>query len=455
MADIQDASFRDPDGFLFERDGILYRQINRGYRETFEALEQSGLLRDLIDRGLLVSHRDIDEPGITADADRVIQPQRLPVISYPYEWSFSQLKDAALLTLQIQELALDAGFSLKDASAYNIQFFEGRPLFIDTLSFEPLPEDRPWVAYRQFCQHFLAPLALMANTDIALQQLLRSNIDGIPLDLASKLLPLKTRFRFSLLVHIHLHARSQARHADKAITRKAKFSTHAFRALLDNLKSTIAKLQWRAEGTEWGNYYEANHNYEADNLEIKSAMVEQHVAQVAPQRVWDLGANTGRFSAVAAAHSQSVCAWDIDPACVEQHYLDLKKAGSTNIYPLLLDLANPSPAIGWANRERMSLRERGGVDLVLALGLVHHLAISNNLPLDRVAAFLADMGSNLVIEFVPKSDSQVQRLLRNREDIFVDYHREGFEQSFSACFDILSAEEIGDSGRILYRLSAR
>src|SRR5215216_6396727 len=208
------ASFRDPSGFLFARDGVLYRQVNRKYEQEYTRLMESGLYDKLVKAGLLVSHVEVDHaPAEAALAYKIIQPERVPFISYPYEWSFGQLKDAALATLSIQRRALKVGMSLKDASAYNIQFVRGKATLIDTLSFEIYKEGQPWVAYRQFCQHFLAPLALMATRDIRLNQLLRVYIDGIPLDLASELLPGKTRLNFGLLTHVHLHASAQKRYS--------------------------------------------------------------------------------------------------------------------------------------------------------------------------------------------------------------------------------------------------
>jgi ribosomal protein L11 methylase PrmA len=456
MSEILDASFRDPSGFLFEIEGRLYRMVNKVYQNTFEALEESGLFQALIKKQLLVPHSRADTPSATDSAYCVIEPQRLPFISYPYEWSFSQLKDAALLTLRIQSIAMEHGFSLKDASAYNVQFLQGKPIFIDTLSFESLPEGKPWIAYRQFCQHFLAPLALMAKTDISLQQLLRNNIDGIPLQLASKLLPFGTGLRFSLLVHIHLHARSQKSHADKIIRVEQSFSLHSFKAVLDSLRTAINKLVWLPKGTEWDDYYEANNNYESRSLELKETLVRDILAEVKPQTVWDLGANTGRFSKIAAELSEIVCAWDIDPACVEKMYLSLRQESQQqNIYPLLLDLSNPSPAIGWANKERFSFVERGGADLVMVLGLIHHLVISNNVPMRKLAAFFATIAKHIIIEFIPKEDSQVIKLLSTREDIFPEYERQHFERDFGDYFSIQKSTNIDGSARTLYLMSRK
>ncbi|MDJ0788317.1 MAG: SAM-dependent methyltransferase [Myxococcota bacterium] len=457
------SSFRDPSGHLFHSDGTLFRQVNDVYRPSFELLESSGLLDALVSEGLLVPHEEVStslapEPG----AYKVLRPEPLAFISYPYEWCFSQLRDAALLTLALQKRALAHGMILKDASAYNVQFRRGRPVFIDTLSFEAYEEGTPWVAYRQFCQHFLAPLALMAHTDVRLSQLLRIHIDGIPLDLASRLLPRLTRMRFSLLVHIHLHARSQQRHADSAAAgadesqehRSAKVSAAGMQGLVESLESAVRKLSWRPAGTEWGDYY-TDTNYSEEAQSHKAELVGKMLDRVAPKSVWDLGANTGVYSRIAAAHADQVVSWDIDPAAVEKNYQQVREEEEREFLPLLLDLTNPSAGIGWANRERATVADRGPADVAMALAVVHHLAISNNTPLDDVASYLAQLGRHVVIEFVPKSDSQVKRLLQTREDVFPHYTREGFEQAFEQHFQLVESAPVRESERRLYLYERR
>jgi hypothetical protein len=449
------ASFRDPSGFLFTSEGILYRQVNQAYQENYTQLMDSGLYEKLVNSGLLVPHQEVDiEPAVPGKAFNVIQPKRLDFISYPYEWSFSQLKDAALTTLKIQKIALKFGMSLKDSSAYNIQFNQGRPVLIDTLSFEVYQEGKPWIAYRQFCQHFLAPLSLMAYTDVRLEQLLRVYIDGVPLDLASRLLPARTRLVIPLLLHIHMHASSQKRYASKTVDTSRQVNRTALLGLVDNLETGVRGLKWSPGGTEWGDYYE-DHNYSAAGLEHKKQLVGKFLEHIQPKIVWDLGANTGFFSRVASDLGILTIAFDIDPAAVEKNYLECVSRGEQNILPLVLDLTNPSPDIGWNNRERMSLLVRAPTDAVLALALIHHMAISNNVPLGRLASFFHQLGEWLVIEFVPKNDSQVQRLLATREDIFPDYTVEGFERAFTEKFDLVQSEAIQDSERRLYLMRRR
>jgi ribosomal protein L11 methylase PrmA len=452
------ASFRDPSGFVFRRDGNLFRQINQSYRTDYDRLMNSGLYQRLVDDRALIAHAEaeIGLPDPEA-AYKAIRPQPVPFISYPYEWCFGQLKDAALLTLTIQRRALEYGMALKDASAYNVQFKEGRPVFIDTLSFEEYREGEPWVAYRQFCQHFLAPLALMSLTDVRLNQLTRANIDGIPLDLAARLLPFRSRFRPALAIHLILHARFSTAYAftDQEVRKvNRRFGRRSLLALLDSLESAILGLRWQPQGTPWSEYYLDNSYTEAAQAR-KEHLVEAYLERINPSMAWDLGANTGRFSRLAAARKATTVAFDLDPGCVELNYREVSHRGETHVLPLLLDVANPSPSLGWRNRERDSLLERGPADTVLALALVHHLAIANNLPLIEIAEFLNQIGRSVIIEFVPKGDSQVRRLLRGRKDVFPDYHQAEFERCFQRYFEIESSESLPDSQRIVYLMRTR
>jgi len=450
------SSFRDPSGSLFLREGVLYRRVNKIYQEHYDHLLGSRLYETLVEADLLVRHEEMEPgPAEPPQSYRLIKPEVIEFISYPYEWCFSQLKDAALTTLQIQELALDHGMCLKDASAYNLQFRRGKPILIDTLSFEKYVPGRPWVAYRQFCQHFLAPLLLMARTDIRLGQLLRIFIDGIPLDLASSLLPWRTRLNPSLLVHLHIHGRLQQRFGDKSVEAgRRRLSLAGLRGLVDNLKSLVKNLTWNAGGTEWADYYQDT-NYTPEASEDKRRLVTRFVEAVRPKSVWDLGANIGLYSRIASSRGIPTIAFDIDPAAVEKNYLQCREARETRLLPLLLDLTNPSSGIGWANEERQSLASRGPADMLLALALIHHLAISNNLPFAALARFFHKMGRALVIEFVPKSDSQVQRLLASREDVFANYDQPSFEREFGEFFTIECAQPIAASDRSLYLMRAK
>ncbi|APW59740.1 SAM-dependent methyltransferase [Paludisphaera borealis] len=449
-------SFRDPAGFMFEDDGTLFRQVNRTYRGHYDHLIASGLYEDLTREDFLVPHEEVDSTGPVPElVYKVIAPRPVEFISYPYEWCFSQLRDAALLTLAVQRQALAHGMSLKDASVYNVQFHRGRPIFIDTLSFETYREGEPWVAYRQFCQHFLAPLALMSLVDRRLNQLCRTNLDGIPLELAARLLPNRSRLRPGLAIHLHLHAsmtRSVARNPRAPSGRR--FSRHALLGLIDHLETTINRLRDRPAGRGWIEYYQDN-TYTAESIETKASAVAAHLDRVKPGRVWDLGANTGRFSRIASERSISTISFDLDVDCVEANYQEVKRRADPFLLPLELDLLNPSPASGWLNQERPSLLDRGKPDLVLALALIHHLAFTGNLPLEGVARFFDRLAPWLVIEFVPPNDPQVARLRQSVDGLHHRYDQSHFESCFGRYFELVNSQPILDSGRVLYLFRRR
>jgi hypothetical protein len=448
------ASFRDPSGFIFRKDAVLYRQVNKSYAPEYQKL-MADLYGTLTKKRLLIPHAEVDVSlAVTDEAAYVLRPEPLDFVSYPYEWSFSQFQDAALLTLRVQKLALKKGMILKDASAYNVQFHRGRPVFMDTLSFDVHEPGAPWGAYKQFCQHFLAPLALMSLVDIRLGRMMAEHIDGIPLDLAARMLPGKTRMSPSLGMHIHAQAMSQKKfekEPDALAKHQRSISPQVMNALVDSLEKAVRKLSWKSGNTEWADYYEATHNYGDEGLDEKAQDVQAFIQQVQPKTVWDLGANTGHFSRLVGPEATTI-SWDIDPSCVEMNYRRIREEKTEHIVPLLVDLTNPSAGLGWAHRERMSLVERGPVDLVLALGLIHHLCISNNVPFPRIAAFLAEIAGQVILEFIPREDSQVQNMLKSRLDIFANYTLEQLEIDFAPYFRVVERKPIDKTVRTLYLL---
>ncbi len=454
-ARVHPASFRDPSGFVFERDGLLLRHVAESYAPHYDWLLASGLYAELVEAKLLVAHRErSDQASPAAAAYRVLEPERVAFLSHPYEWCFGQLRDAARLTLEIQRRALARGLTLKDASAYNVQIDRGRPIWIDTLSFERLEAGRPWIAYRQFCQHFLAPLALMALRDVRLGSLLRTQLEGVPLDLAASLLPVRARLRPHLWIHLFLHARYQKRYAGRAGTHARRLAPQALARLVASLDAAVEQLQWQPAGTVWADYYEGD-SYTPRGAQHKRELVARHLDAIRPRRVFDLGANTGEMARLACERGAFSVAFDADPGCVERAWREVRDGREPRLLPLLQDLANPSPAQGFAHRERESWLARGPADLVLALALVHHLAIVNNVPLPRLAELFAALAPELIVEFVPKGDAKLRQLLASREDVFADYSREGFERAFSRHFEITAADGVEESERVLYRMRRR
>lgn len=434
----------------------MLRQVNAVFRDDFDHFLGSGLYDTLIKEQLLVPHEEVDtDLAYNSHAYKVLQPEIVQFISYPYEWCFSQLKAAALTTLRLHELALLHGMTLKDASAFNIQFHQGRPVLIDTLSFSRLVEGRPWVAYRQFCQHFLAPLALAAYRDPRLLNLTRLHLDGVPIDLAAKLLPLRARLNPSLFLHLFGQATARSLAQRSSIEHRARsrytFSRAAIGALTASLRAAIAGLRWTPEGA-WTRYYQDRESYSHEAFESKKAIVAAFVQAVGPHTAWDLGMNTGFFCELLLDQAPGcfMVGWDSEPGCVEAAYADLTQRRKSTFLPLWADLTNPSPAIGWNHDERMSLQERGKVDLVQALALIHHLVLGSNLTFGRIAEFLASLTTWLVIEFVPKTDPQAQRLLTDRDDIFDDYTEAEFQSSFERFFRVEKRVPLVDSRRCLY-----
>jgi SAM-dependent methyltransferase len=459
------SSFRDPSGFVFRgEDGTLYRQINKCFELEFDRFVGSGLCTELQDAGLLVRHEEVDLAlRSTDDAARVLRPEIIPFISYPFEWPFSLLKAAALATLEIQDRALAKDMSLRDCSAYNIQFCGTQPIFIDTLSFETYREGAPWIAYGQFCRHFLAPLALMAKCDARLRLLLRDFLDGVPLDLTASMLPWSALFNPGLFIHLRMQAsvisremrreQNSASPADTAAKGK-QLSRYALRGLIDGLRRAVVSLQLAGSNSHWAEYVETN-KYSTSAANAKQNTVRNWLTMLKPKDVLDLGANTGHFSRLAAESGARVVSVEVDDACAEIGVRACKDASITTVLPLCIDLTNPSPRLGWAHAERESLADRGGFDVVMALALVHHLAIACNIPLTSFADYLSRLGNSVIIEFVPKEDEQTQRLLAARQDIFPLYTRENFERALRTAFDIVESRPLEDSLRVLYLLRPR
>lgn len=455
-------SFRDPAGFVFRRDGVVHRHVRPAGIAAYQRLMSSGLYAALIGERLLVPH---DELGPESDGPQpsiVLRPRQIPMISYPYEWSVSQLRDAALVTLRAQTLALRFGMVLKDASAFNVQFMGCEPILIDTLSFAPY-DGGPWVAYRQFCQHFYAPLVLGASRDSRLVGLSRQFIDGVPLALASRLLPRLSYLRPGPLLHVHLHARAETAWAQAgqrpsdghAAPSAAASNSSRLEALAASLERAVRAVSWSTRSA-WSGYYADRESYADAAFGHKERVVTQWLHRVDARVVWDLGANVGHFSKLAATTGARTVAIDADPACVDLLYRDLRAhANLPDVLPLVIDLTNPSPAIGWANAERMTLAARGPADLILALAVTHHLAVGNNVPLPKLAAYFASLGRRAIVEFVPKSDPMVQGLLRSRADVFEDYDEAGFERALDRFFLIDERVTLAPSTRTLYLLTTR
>ena len=438
--------------------GCLFRQVNISYKEDYDQLMQSGLYDNLVSLGYLVAHEEVPMvAGVDSSAYKCIRPDMIEFISYPYEWCFNQLKDAALLTLAIEKIAFKHGMTLKDGSAFNIQFHKGKPIFIDTLSFTKKNDGMPWLPYKQFCQHFIAPLALMRYRDARLGRLFRLYLDGIPLDMCSRLLPRRTLLKIGIAFHIHLHAWSQRIFENRRRVeppKKARLGRNAHQGFIENLEKTVSRLCWRSPKRGWGTYYEDDGHGE-EYLGHKENLVADYLVAANPKIIWDLGSNVGRFSEIASSKGIHVIAYDSEMACIDSLYRTCRKKRLDNILPLVMDIMNPTPALGWSLGERKALSDRKNADLIMALAVVHHLAIANNVPLTNMACYFSDLCRWLIIEFIPKSDPKTAKMLECRDDIFEDYDQGCFETEFKKYFEIIESETIKGSDRLLYLMRRR
>ncbi len=445
------SSYRDPSGFIFTSNNVLYRQVNKVFAADYDHFINSGCYAKMISEQLLVPHEVIGE-NLTGSAEwhTTLKPATIPFITYPYEWSFDMLKDAALLTIRLLKEAIGFGLILKDATPYNIQWMQGRMIFIDTLSFEKYNEKEPWIAYRQFCEQFLGPLLLMHYRKIPLQPLLLAWPEGIPLQVTKSLLPIRSRFSLYTYLHIHLNARVSSNNKPGE-GKKVTFTKQKLLNLVNSLESLVKKLTLPPQKSTWSAYYEeasGRDNY----LEEKKKMIAAWIPSLeGVETAADLGANDGRFAQLPAHQKIYTLAADLDPYCINNLYETIKKNDEQHIQPLIADLANPSPATGVNNTERYALTDRIKVDLGLALALIHHLAIGRNIPFDRIAEFFAGICKKyLVIEFVPKTDEKVKLMFSGKKDIYQNYSETGFSEAFQRFFQISGKQAIADSGRVLY-----
>ncbi len=442
------ASFKDPSGFIFFHQEVLYRQVNQLYAANYDRLMQSGLYQLLTNKSYLIPHREIDDNYTNSpDWYKTIQPELIPFISYPYEWCFDQLKDAALLTLSVQRAAIDHGMILKDATPLNIQFRKGKPVFIDTLSFELYDPSYPWIAYRQFCECFLFPLYLEHYLKIDVQKILSTYLDGIPVEITSRMLPIKSGFNLGVWLHVHLQNNVRS---SEGTTREGRFDKKKMLNLVSHLESIIHRFtSQKAADSTWSNYYDKT-ILGKQYLQSKENLFLEFTNDIEPSQVLDIGGNDGYFSKLLAKRNFEVVTIDNDSQSISNLYQYVKKSNVSNILPLNIDISNPSPDFGFDHRERLSFEKRFKVDLVLALALIHHLALTKNLPLEIIAFYFHSIAPMLLMEFVPKTDDKVQEMLSARKDIFPDYSIDKFESAFSNYFSIVKKEKISGTDRVLY-----
>ena len=458
-------SFRDPSGHVYEVDGRIFRTIAGPFATEFEFVKSTGLLRKLVADHSLLAFERVDASDLptlcSRDTKYVLQIPRLRFVSYPYEWPFSALKAAALLHLEIQLTALEFGVTLTDASAYNIQFQGARPVFIDHLSFRRYRPGEIWTGHRQFCEQFLNPLLLRALFGVPHNAWYRGTQEGIKAQDLARFLKWRHHLRWNVVSHIVLQSFFQQSIETHNVDLNKKnlpanaLSLPAFRRLLKTLYSWISRLKPADMGKTIWEEYTKTHSYSSEEAERKKRFVGEFVRRETPKLIWDLGCNTGDFCVAALdAGAEYAVGFDYDQGALE---LAFARAAGQNLafQPLFFDAANPSPNQGWQEQERYGLRARASADAVLALALIHHLAITHNIPLQQLVNWLVVLAPRGVVEFVPKSDPMAQSLLSRREDIFPDYTKEAFLNYLERNASIIDTMLVSSTGRLLVSYNRR
>ncbi|MBE6387194.1 MAG: hypothetical protein E7045_03910 [Lentisphaerae bacterium] len=441
------SSFRDPSGFVYRKDGKVFRHICKNAMADFERFISSGLAGVLVDRELLLPFEIIskDNDSIT------VEPEQIPFVTWCYEWSYNQFLDAAAVTAEICRTALEYGFILKDASAFNLTYHKGRMYFIDHTSFVPYDLGTPWMAYKQFCMQFFSPLMLMKYVTPETIALLKSDVDGIKLDVASKMLPWKSYFFLPALTHIHLHALADKKYSgNMSESRSVRMKADGLHDLLETILHDLKSLGPGSTKTLWQDYYSCDH-YSKASFEHKKLLTEEFCSKRKPGVLLDAGANSGVFSQIASRYSTMVVAADFDANAVDALYLKCRNTNS-NIFPVKLDIFNPTPAVGAFNEERSSFFDRCQPDCIMGLALMHHLRVTGNWNLDNIVKFFAMAKKSALVEFVPLDDPRMQQLVRGRGSIYADWELENVVTAFKRSFSKVRICEIINSSRVLIEL---
>ena len=450
---------------MFYRGDRVLRGLDRHSFDDWTALSSSPLFARLVAEGKVVGTRVADDVDPTLDGLHrgvvaVLEHDVVPFVSYPYEWPFGMLRDAALLQLELVRRALDADLMLKDSSPYNVQWHGTSPVFIDIGSFERLPENEPWAGYRQFCMLFLYPLLIQAYCGVPFQPWLRGSLAGITPTECANVIRGRRRLHRGVLTHVVLHGQLERRYAGSGgeatrELRSAGFRKELIAANIRKLEKLVGRLEWKPSASAWSGY-EATTSYTEADAERKERFIADVVEVEQPRLVWDLGCNEGRHARIAAATADVVVALDSDAAVVDRLYRELRREGNANILPLVGDVVDPSPALGWRGLERRPLQSRGAPDLTLALALIHHVVISGNVPVSEFLDWLWGLGGALAIEFPTPGDPMVGRLLaRKRAHDHPDYRTEWFEQCLEERFEVVRSESLAEGTRRLYHARPR
>jgi SAM-dependent methyltransferase len=460
------SSFRDPGGRVVIRDGRVLREVNSIGLACLDAALQSPAVLAEIERGRFVRTEVLARSEVLSRDDSQNQPaavlehERIPFASFPYEWPPEMLHAAAALTLDLAIPLAAEGLGLKDATPFNILFRGPTPVFVDLLSVEKRdPLDPLWLARAQFIRTFILPLAAERDFGIPLAQTLMQR-EGIEPEAFYPLLSAAARFSpnymslVSMPVWLARKKSSDASLYQPHRTGDPEKAAYILRSGLNSLRKSLDRFAPQSRSSRWSEYMSADCSYSPEQFAEKEQFIRDALTEFPPRRVLDVGANTGHFSEMAALSGASVVAIDGDTAVVGDIWRRAQ-AEKLDILPLVVNLAQPTPSTGWRNRECPSFLERstGTFDLVMMLAVIHHMLATERVPLPEIFDLAADLTTHLaIIEFVDFEDPMFRRLSRGRDELYSHFHAGLFEKSVTARFDIVRQRAISGGKRTLYLL---
>ena len=450
-------SYRDTAARVVKKASVYYRYIFHEYKAEYDHLMQSGLYEELIQKDLLIEHQEIQIDTDDPKVYKLLYPTQIPFQSFPFEWSYTQWRKAILGYLRINHLALKYGMILKDATPYNFYLTGGKAVMFDTSSFMFFKKNEKWIAYRQFCEEFLSPIVLMHYNGGGWSKLTMANLRGMPLSFVSKQLPIKSWFNLTTLLHIHLHSKYSGNNKpDEGSTKKKNgFTLEKMKSLQKMIFSALSKWEKPHQfANHWSTYYE-NDIESKEYLKDKETTIRKWLEVIKPKSVLDLGANTGKFSFIAAEYAERVISLEGDEKCVDE-IVEKISIKNSNVFTLIGNVAEPSPTIGYLNSGTESIYKRGRSDVVLGLALVHHLHISNRLSFPQIVEVFALLSTSYsIIEFIPITDNKVQILIKNKKIDLNKYNQDAFTKALKVWFEIKKIVELSKSKRVLYFLERK
>lgn len=459
----EDGSYRDNFGRVFYHNNEVFRFISNQGLEEYETLKQNNIFENAIKEGYLIDFKELSSEEIKNFNNhnfnkntKILKIKKIDYISYGYEWTFSQLRDAAIHHLDFQIKLIKENVILRDSSSFNIQFQNGKPIFIDIFSLAQYEKDKPWLGYKQFCEFFLNPLLIYNKKNINFNHLLKGSIDGVSVEDTNKILSFSNKLNLKTFIHVTLHNYLINNYTKKSLDNftnagAKKVPKNTYISILTQLKNWIGNMRVKKDKTIWSDYM-IKHTYNNDEFKLKQNKIEEFIKKEPPNKVIDFGCNNGLYSKIALnSGAKFVLGLDFDHDAITQAY-NLSKKENLNFIPLIYDAINPPTNSGWKETERKSFlkRNKGKNTYILALAFIHHLAIAKNIPLEEIINYFLSISNKGIIEFVPKSDPTVKKMLLNRVDIFDNYNQENFERLLSLKSKIISKTNITNSNRILY-----